>query len=487
MKKSYIKTYYHTSQKTIRTDESFRAVLSRFDMVAIYFAVIFATYGAGQLSSFGWVSIPVLIFAFVTFLVPCALVAYELGTHFPVEGGMYIWAERTFGRFHGFASGWLSWVPVFLILPLDANVVMSFIQYLVGYTFAPRDQVIVQVVFVLLLYICSLMELAATQRVLKYMFGGALFSAVIVCISGLMSGGSGMLTSVAAQTAAASAMSVYGVLASGSAFHDVGPVYAAAVLWLLGVEVPFNMSGEYTNHKETGRAMLVWGSLAVIAGYILGIVGILLVLDGTSIDQTLAVAHAAAVVAPLLGTSVAVLVILSVFAQGLSVMNSYARLPFVASLSRTVSTRFAARTATDSPYIALGVQAILGVLVILFLSTQQDASTLYSVYLASLVALWCASLFYMYGAVLVLRMRGAVHVGAVTANVWSIPGGAVGLLGTVVLGVCSNVYAIYSVFSTPWVSDMDITSWAVLVTNIMLTFAFLGVWVYIVGTRSVAR
>src|SRR5687768_16482452 len=80
-------------------------LLRRFDLVTLYFALIFGSYGAAQMAAGGWSAIPMMLLAAVTFLVPCALAAYELGTLYPGEGGIYVWAHKTAGPGHGFFAG----------------------------------------------------------------------------------------------------------------------------------------------------------------------------------------------------------------------------------------------------------------------------------------------------------------------------------------------------------------------------------------------
>ena len=110
-------------------------VLKRFDLMALYFALIFGSYGAAQMTADGWAGIPMLLMAALTFLLPTALAAYELGTLFTGEGGIYIWAHKTLSPMHGFIAGWLSWVPIFLLLPLGVSVIVAEIQFIMGYNF----------------------------------------------------------------------------------------------------------------------------------------------------------------------------------------------------------------------------------------------------------------------------------------------------------------------------------------------------------------
>src|SRR3954469_15153612 len=47
--------------------------------------------------------------------IPISLVAAELTTAIPVEGGFYRWTRMSFGDFWGFLAGWWSWCASFLM------------------------------------------------------------------------------------------------------------------------------------------------------------------------------------------------------------------------------------------------------------------------------------------------------------------------------------------------------------------------------------
>ena len=46
--------------------------------------------------------------------IPISLVAAELSTAMPVQGGFYRWVRAGFGDFWGFLSGWWNWTSSFL-------------------------------------------------------------------------------------------------------------------------------------------------------------------------------------------------------------------------------------------------------------------------------------------------------------------------------------------------------------------------------------
>jgi len=62
--------------------------------------------------------------------IPVSLVAAELTTAIPVEGGFYRWVRAGFGDFWGFLAGWWNWSASFL---LAATYAVLFADYLTNY------------------------------------------------------------------------------------------------------------------------------------------------------------------------------------------------------------------------------------------------------------------------------------------------------------------------------------------------------------------
>ena len=64
--------------------------------------------------------------------IPISLVAAELTTAMPVEGGFYRWSRAAFGDFWGFLAGWWNWCASFL---LGASSAVLFTDYLKQFFF----------------------------------------------------------------------------------------------------------------------------------------------------------------------------------------------------------------------------------------------------------------------------------------------------------------------------------------------------------------
>src|SRR6267142_570957 len=62
--------------------------------------------------------------------IPVSLVAAELTTAIPVEGGFYRWVRAAFGDFWGFLAGWWNWSASFL---LGGSYAVLFTDYLTFY------------------------------------------------------------------------------------------------------------------------------------------------------------------------------------------------------------------------------------------------------------------------------------------------------------------------------------------------------------------
>jgi amino acid transporter len=61
--------------------------------------------------------------------IPMSLVAAELTTAMPVEGGFYRWTRRAFGNFWGFLAGWWNWCASFLLGALYAVLFADYLSF----------------------------------------------------------------------------------------------------------------------------------------------------------------------------------------------------------------------------------------------------------------------------------------------------------------------------------------------------------------------
>src|SRR5262244_2217760 len=104
-------------------------VLTTFDMVAIFVAVVLFITNAAAIQPAGPAAYGWWIIGFVVFLIPCAIATGQLGVMFPGEGSIYLWTHKAFGRFWGFFAGFCAWWPGVLVMVATGTLVISFLGY----------------------------------------------------------------------------------------------------------------------------------------------------------------------------------------------------------------------------------------------------------------------------------------------------------------------------------------------------------------------
>lgn len=446
-------------------------VLKRFDLMALYFALIFGSYGAAQMTADGWAGIPMLILAAVTFLLPTALASYELGTLFPGEGGIYIWAHKAVGSIHGFIAGWLSWVPIFLLLPLGAATIVAHIEYIIGVKLSLSANITAQSLVVIAVTLISCFRLVFSQKYINIMFFVSFGTAIIVFLCALFSG--------------KQATPIDSSLTSFDVFKH-GAMYSAAILWLLGAEVPFNMGAEIKEHKKNAGFMFLWGTIALLVGYILGISGILKLLPAGNINAITGITDAVGTVSHFLGILVALMICFAVSSQDVAYMNSYSRLLFVSGIEKRLPSIMSYLTNKKVPLPAMLVQCLVGIFVIIFFTTQQNLAATFQLYLAALVTVWVASLYYLYIALPIVRRKFKPNY-ETDKNIWIIPGKSLGLWFTVIMGFVFNTIAIYYVFANPWTDDISAYEWRKWLVIISLIFIVSGAIIFFLSEAKAKK
>jgi glutamate:GABA antiporter len=447
-------------------------VLTRFDLITLYFALIFGSYGAGQMAAGGWAAIPMMILAAVTFLVPCALAAYELGTLFPGEGGIYIWAHKTAGPIHGFIAGWVSWLPIFFLLPLGAVTVVAHLQFALGVEWSLAGQVFAQCGFVGFVTLISIMRLRLSQNYISIIFFVSIGTAIAVFASGVM-------TEPAANPVDAEIFSL------DLSVH--GALYSAAVLWLLGVEVPFNMGAEIKARKKAIGQMFIWGTLALLIGYLIGIAGILWTTPQDEINVTTAVAAGVGRQWAMGGVIVAFAIVFAISSQDVAYMNTYSRLLFISGIEKRLPAVFGQITsASRTPVAAYLAQGAGAILVILTFANQPNLAVAFNFYIAAVIVVWCASLFYLYYGILRARFSLEEHYTERGQDVWRIPGGKTGVVLVAVWGAIFNSVAIYYVFAIPLTDAVDASQWRLWLAGLAVIVAVIGAVIFW-SSQSAAR
>jgi glutamate:GABA antiporter len=86
------------------------------------------------MAEYGWAMLLLFLLSIVVFLVPISMVAAELGTGWPRDGGVYAWVKQAFGGRAGFLAVWCDYAENIAWFP----TVLSFIAASLAYAIDPR-------------------------------------------------------------------------------------------------------------------------------------------------------------------------------------------------------------------------------------------------------------------------------------------------------------------------------------------------------------
>lgn len=446
--------------------------IGRFALITLYFAIIFGAYGASQLAAGGWAAYSMLALAIVLFLLPAILASYELGTLFPGEGGIYIWADKTMGKIHGFIAGWLSWVAVFLLLPLVSTALAQHIQVVIGVELPLWGTVLIQVGVVCLITVLTLARLDLSLNLIQKIFYVAMGTAVIAIIVALIHVSSDGNANPIKDSSEIFTLNL----------GTYGFLFSASVLWLIGVEIPFNMGAEFKEQKKGIGQMLLWGSVTLVIGYILGITATLLITPVDQINPTTGLADAVKSVSEWVGIIVALGICIAVLSQGLAYMNAYSRLLFVSGIERRLPRIFAhVGQKSKQPVPAILLQAVIGIIVIAVFYSLDSLNTAFQLYIAALVGVWSLSLFYLYTGIVQARRKHGDLYKERGDKVWMIPGGWLGVIITALVGTIGTAMSIYYVFDIPFTDEISASSWRLWLLGLIAVAAITGVIVYVIS------
>ncbi|MGL5417646.1 MAG: tyrosine-tyramine antiporter [Clostridium sp.] len=106
--------------------------LTLFQLIGITMAFFGSIRSVPTLAINGWTEITYLIAAVVVFAIPIALIAAELATGWPEEGGPQVWVKEAFGERWSFVTSWLLWVQMMTGMTVVGTTVGVILGYVIG-------------------------------------------------------------------------------------------------------------------------------------------------------------------------------------------------------------------------------------------------------------------------------------------------------------------------------------------------------------------
>jgi amino acid transporter len=263
--------------------------------------------------------------------------------------------------------------------------------------------------------------------------------------------------------------------------------YGLVILALLGIEVPLNMGVEIRDRKAITK-YLFWGSIVVMAAYLLLTFAAMVVVPQAKANSTTAILQAVQTVFGSGASTVITLILIAFFLFNTTVYNySFARLLFVSGLDRRLPAAMGRVNRNKVPHIAVLTQAVITSIItaITFLVFGGNANLSTSVYIvlqAAVTVIWCLSMIILFVDVLIIRSKYPTEF----KREQLVP---VGVFVTAsVAGAIASFVGIWVTLTGSWNSQLIANGpWLLIVGGVAVVSLIVAVVVYVLGLSQARR
>ena len=294
------------------------AVISMMAFAIMNVTTIVSLRGMPSQAEYGLTSIFYYVFAAVVFLVPVSLVAAELASAFPNQGGVFRWVGEAFGPRWGFAAMYYQWQAIVIWFPtvlIFAAAALAYIWWPQSFDESLANNKLYTIVVLLAVYwLVTLFTFRGIESSAKLSTMGGLFGTIIpgavLILLGLVYVAMGKPMHLALDK---------GFLPDFSDFHNM--VLAAGIfLYFAGMEMQAVHVRHLKNPSRDYPLSILIATVLVVAIFVLGTLAVAAVIPKADIDinQGLLVAYRqlwSAFGAPWLGNVMAALLAFGVIGQ----------------------------------------------------------------------------------------------------------------------------------------------------------------------------
>ncbi len=348
-------------------------------------------------------SIPVWAIGILAMFAPLSIAVVFLSSHYPDEGGLYVWSKRAFGPFAGFITGWTYWtsnLPYFPALLYFAAGNALFIGGSNGGALSASPAYFIAVA-IAGLALATIVNIYGLQ-VGKWLNNAGAVSRwvatlLLVALGGLAWWKFGSATPINATT-----------MRPGLQIKDLIFWSVIAFAWTGPESLPF-MGGEVKRPRRTIPLGLALAAPAIAVIYILGTLGVLATLVPHAVNPSSGVMQAIEHVATRFGWTAltpvaALLVAVSCIGSCGAWLGAVARIPFVAGIDRYLPAGFGRmHPRWGSPVAALVTQASIAAIFIFLGQGGTSVRGAYDVLVSSTVIITLVPFLFLFGAALKLR------------------------------------------------------------------------------------
>jgi amino acid transporter len=379
-------------------------------LVALFVVAVLNLNVVPSIAANGGVTIWLWLTALVLFFWPQGIAVIELAHRYPGEGGVYLWAKREFGDFHGFLSGWCYWTNNMMYVP---TVMLYFIGVSV-FALGPGH------------------ERLADNRVFTVAASLVLFGILVVLnIVGLGVGKwinnlGGIGTGIAAATLCGLGLIVWQRFGTNLTAPDfrisADPrfllnAFGVICFGLVGLELASVMGDEIKDPQKTLPGAVAWGGILSGLLYMVATLALLVGVGKNDINVLEGIVQGVAHMANRIGAAwivapFAVMLSVSIAGIGSAWLAGSARIPFVAGLDSYLPSWLGkVHKRYGTPYMALIAHATVSTILVVLSLSGAGVQETFQRLLSLAVVLQLIPFIYIFAALLRIAVRPAEEKG----------------------------------------------------------------------------
>jgi putative glutamate/gamma-aminobutyrate antiporter len=307
-----------TAYANVKTSGSKKVVIGMWAFAIMNVTTILSLRGMPSQAEYGLTSIFYYVFAALVFLIPMSLVAAELASTFPKQGGIFRWVAEAFGAKWGFAASYYEWQTIVIWFPTVLVFAATALGYIWGtpkFDATLTDNKLYSIIVLLAVFwFVTLFTFRGMGASAKLSSMGGLFGTIIpgaiLIILGCVYVAMGKPIQMPTNT---------GLLPDFSNFHNM--VLAAGIfLYYGGMEMQAVHIKNLKNPSRDYPLSVLIATILVVGIFVLGTlaVGVIIPHNEINLNQSLLVAYRdlwAAVGLPWLGNVMAAMLAFGVMGQ----------------------------------------------------------------------------------------------------------------------------------------------------------------------------